>query len=227
MKFFKPLGFVIFFILISMATFAQDASKNMVLDTHWRFQYGRAEFAETKNFNDTLWKTINIPHTWNAKDVFNDDLTYARGIAWCRKSIALTLQQLSNKVSIYFEGAYQITDVYINGAFVGKHKGGYAAFSFDITDKLQEGKNTIAVKVNNAQNPFIPPLSIDYAGYGGIYRPVTLIFRNAISFNGEYASSGIKIKTPQVSKDKATVEIEASVKNQTSKNQNITLTVSL
>nr|WP_294894374.1 glycoside hydrolase family 2 TIM barrel-domain containing protein [uncultured Pedobacter sp.] len=224
MKIFKPIGFFICCLFISVNTFAQNIEPSITLTKDWKFQYGGTDFAETPNFNDTLWSTVNIPHTWNAKDIFDDDLTYARGIAWYRKSIALSAQQLTNNVSIYFDGVYQIADIYINGAFVGEHKGGYTAFSFDITDKLQEGKNTIAVKVNSAQNPFIPPLSIGYASYGGIYRPVKLVFSKAIRFNGVYAGSGIKIKTPQVSNEKASIEIDANIKNTTDINQNIKLT---
>jgi beta-galactosidase len=222
LKFFKPICFLMYCFFISATVFAQN--NNLIpLDKNWKFQYGGTDFAETKDFKDQAWLTVNLPHTWNAKDVFDDDLTYARGIAWYRKNINISKEQLNQKASLYFDGVYQIADVYVNGAFVGKHKGGYTAFTFDITEFLEEGKNTIAVKVDNTQNSFIPPLSIGYAGYGGIYRPVKLMFANELNFDGFYASSGIKIKTPQVNKQSAKISIDASIKNSANQSKNITL----
>ena len=223
LKFFKPIGFFIYCFFISAAVFAQK-NNSILLDKNWKFQYGGTDFAETKDFKDQAWLTVNVPHTWNAKDVFDDDLTYARGIAWYRKNIDISKEQLNQKASLYFDGVYQIADIYVNGAFVGRHKGGYTAFTFDITEFLEEGKNTIAVKVDNTQNSFIPPLSIGYAGYGGIYRPVKLIFANEVNFDGLYASSGIKIKTSQVTKQSGLIVIEATVKNSAYQSKNITLT---
>nr|WP_294897238.1 glycoside hydrolase family 2 TIM barrel-domain containing protein [uncultured Pedobacter sp.] len=219
----RSIFFFIYLISISGTIFAQNIDKNIFLTTNWKFQYGGTEFAETGSFNDSKWSTVYIPHTWNTKDIFDDDLTYARGVAWYRKSFSISSEQLYNNVAIYFEGVYQVADVYVNGAFVGRHKGGYTAFSFDITDKLKEGNNIIAVKVNSTQDPFIPPLSIGYASYGGIYRPVRLIFSDPINFVGTYASSGVKITTPQVSKEHADLEIEATVKNSSLITQKISL----
>lgn len=223
MNLFKSAFFYIFFLLISVPIFAQNNDSNTWLNIDWKFQYGGTEFAETTDFKDAAWSTVSVPHTWNAKDVFDDDLTYARGIAWYRKTVMLNEKQLAQNVAIYFDGVYQIASVYVNGAFVGQHKGGYTAFSFDITDKLKAGKNVIAVKVDNSQNSFIPPLAIGYAGYGGIYRPVKLVFSNAVNFDGAYASSGIKIKTPLVSKQSGSIEIEATVSNGSSAIQKVSL----
>ncbi len=223
MRIYKSVAFFICCFFFVTPTFSQIADETISLDKNWKFQYGGTEFAETTNFKDAAWPTVNIPHTWNAIDVFDDDLTYARGIAWYRKTVNLTAKQLSNKTEIYFDGVYQIANVYVNGVFVGEHKGGYTAFSFDISDWLKEGENTIAVKVDNSQNAFIPPLSIGYAGYGGIYRSAKLVFSKNVSFNGLYASSGIKIKTPKVDAKNGSFEIEATIKNDASENQKVSL----
>jgi beta-galactosidase len=223
LKKIKSFGFLIYFFFLSSTIFAQN-SNSVSLDKNWKFKYGGTDFAETKDFKDQAWQTVNVPHTWNAKDVFDDDLTYARGIAWYRKNIEISKEQLNQKASLNFDGVSQVADVYVNGAFVGQHKGGYTAFTFDITEFLEEGKNTIAIKVDNSQNPFIPPLSIGYASYGGIYRPVKLTFNNSVNFYGLYASSGIKIKTPQVNQQNGQVSIDATIKNDGNQSQNIILT---
>ncbi len=71
------------------------------------------------------------------------------------------------------------TDVWLNGQHLANHLGGYLPFSVDLTNFLFDGKNILKVKVNNENNPVIPPgrpLEIlDFNYYGGIYRDVTLI----------------------------------------------------
>ena len=64
----------------------------------------------------------------------------------------------------------------MNGTFVGNHKGGYSAFTFDVTDYVHAGRNLIAVSVDNSHNPDIAPLSADFTFFGGIYRDVYLVY---------------------------------------------------
>lgn len=184
------------------------------INDNWKFRPGGYEFSNLEKTNDDGWQHVALPHTWNASDPFDDDATYRRGICWYRKQLQITPAQLTKRVFLYFEGANQVSDVYINGAFVGQHRGGYTAFSFDVTSYLKPGVNLLAVQVNNAQDNFIPPLSVGYAMYGGIYRDVWLITTNKIHFNlTDHASSGVFISTPQVSASAATVKIRGNVVN--------------
>ena len=76
---------------------------------------------------------------------------------------------------LQFAGANQVADVWVNGTHLGQHQGGYARFRFGATAALTPGRRTcIAVKVTNAANPDIAPLSADYTFQGGIYRNVSL-----------------------------------------------------
>jgi hypothetical protein len=111
--------------------------------------------------SDAGWRTVSIPHTWNAHDPFDDDASYRRGIGWYRKELHLDDALRGKRIFLYFEGANEVSDVYVNGAFVGEHRGGYTAFAFDITSFVKfdgsENANLVAVKVDNSQDPFIPP----------------------------------------------------------------------
>ena len=67
--------------------------------------------------------------------------------------------------------------VFINGTPAGEHKGGYTAFSVEITDLVRfDGENEVTVAVDSTERPDTPPFggSIDYLTYGGIYREVSL-----------------------------------------------------
>lgn len=213
--------FLLYLFLLNTAwpIFAKAQSRlTWSVNDNWKYLPNGADFAQRPKADDSKWETINLPHTWNAKDPFDDDETSRRGISWYRKKIMLDSRFKNKRLFLNFEGVGQVADVYINGVFVGQHKGGYTAFTFDITHLVKLGdkptENLIAVQVNNAQNDFLPPLSIGYASYGGIYRDAWLIATNTLHFSlSDYGSKGVYISTPSVSKDKATVSLKAKVTN--------------
>jgi beta-galactosidase/beta-glucuronidase len=59
------------------------------------------------------------------------------------KNIEVGGEDLENRVIIHFGAVDYRAVLYINGEFVGEHRGGYTPFEFDITDKLKMGKNTL------------------------------------------------------------------------------------
>ena len=52
-------------------------------------------------------------------------------------------KDLISRVFINFGAVDQIATVFINGAEVGSHKGGYTPFKFEITDYIKYGENEI------------------------------------------------------------------------------------
>lgn len=188
------------------------------INDNWKYLPQGADFAQRPKADDTKWQTVNLPHTWNAKDPFDDDETSRRDISWYRKKLVLDKRFNNKNIYLNFEGAYQVADVYVNGVFAGQHKGGYTAFTFDITHlvKLDDNptENLIAVQLNNAQDNFVPPLSIGYASYGGIYRDAWLISTNKLHFKVlDHGSSGIFISTPKVDSTAAQVNIRGTISN--------------
>lgn len=208
------------FLLILFTVAKAEAQNNRIIvgiNDNWKFQKGGAEYANTPDFDDGAWQRVNLPHTWNANDPFDDDQTYFRGVGWYRKTFRLESALKNKNVFLLFEGAYQVTDVYVNGKFAGEHKGGFTAFWFDITsylDTTKNAKNVIAVQVNSSHNNFIPPLSVGYALYGGIYRKVWLVATNDLHLTEiNNNSQGIFISTPKVSQQSASVKVKTSVTN--------------
>lgn len=188
------------------------------VNDNWKYLPQGADFAQRPKADDSKWQSVNIPHTWNAKDPFDDDETSRRDISWYRKKILLDKRFKDKKVYLNFEGAYQVADVYVNGVFAGQHKGGYTGFTFDITSLVKLGdtptENLIAVQLNNAQDNFIPPLSIGYASYGGIYRDAWLIGTDKLHFKMlDHGASGLYISTPTVDSTLASVQIRTTISN--------------
>ena len=187
----------------------------MTINDNWRFSPDGASSAQMRDTADDNWEKINIPHTWNDKDAFDDTPDYRRGASWYRKNLTLDRNLKNKRIFLYFEAANQTADVYVNEKFVGNHIGGYSAFAFDVTDFIKDDEpNLIAVKVDNSFNADIAPLTADFTFYGGIYRDVWLIATDDVHLKvTDYASSGVTITTPQVSEKSATVNVRGTIEN--------------
>ena len=190
----------------------------------WKQVTGDLAGAEKIDFTDASWQTVNLPNTWNAIDAYTQK-KYYRGIGWYRKNLLLTNKHAGKKLFINFEGVFLKADVYINGKFVGEHKGGYTGFTFDISSYVSiPGKNTIAIKVDNSKDLDLPPISGDYTMFGGIYRDVYLVSTNAVHFNEtNLGSSGVFLETPVVNEKTATIKVRGTIANQSTVNTSLTI----
>ncbi len=215
----------VFFILLLLVTAgsAFSARIKFSINDNWRFLQQDIALAFNPDVADTGWEMVNLPHTWNKTDVMDDEPGYYRGIGWYRRTVELPADYSNKQITIYFEGANQETEVFVNGKSAGTHVGGYTRFSFDITPLVKAGtKNLIAVKVNNRYNELIPPLTADFTFFGGIYRDVFLIVteKQHVSTT-HYASEGIYITTPSVNEKQARVEIKTLLTNASSQDKKL------
>lgn len=210
------------FFLSTSAKAQVEPSKS--INSNWLFQKG-----DTAN-NSGGWNQVSIPHTWNALDVIDDEPGYYRGDAWYKKTIYLPPNWSQKEVYIYFEGAAQVTEIFVNGKRAGQHTGSYTAFSIPISEYLNFSKsgntaNQLVVKVNNSHNEDIPPLSGDYTFFGGIYRDVYLKAYEKIHFEADNnAANGVFISTPLVTNNTAELNIRGAFVNKSGSKKNIVLT---
>jgi beta-galactosidase len=211
------------FILSGFILLLHSENKNMnrsriqfTINEQWKFTRHENDNFILKNYNDSDWSIVNLPHTWNKTDAFDENKTYFRGNSFYRKKISLNPEWKNKKIFLLFEGANQVTDLYLNGKYIGEHKGGYTAFTFDITSFLDfENENLISIRVNNSHNDDIPPLNADFTFYGGIYRDVWLIVTDLVHIDLlDYSSPGIYIDTPELSTDEAEVRIRGTIVNE-------------
>ncbi|MFC5449980.1 discoidin domain-containing protein [Paenibacillus aestuarii] len=195
-------------------------------DSSWKFNRGNAVGAEAADFDDSSWRTLDLPHDWSIEQDFNKDSAAGRdaafldgGTGWYRKSFTMPSEAAGKKVTITFDGVYMDSTVYINGHVLGNRPNGYISFEYDLTPYLKYNgdKNVIAVKVVNQQ-----PSSRWYSG-SGIYRHVWLSITDQVHV-GQWGTS---ITTPQVSDASADVNVKTTVMNETSASKQVTLTTTI
>jgi len=225
-------------LLLPLVLVAQEPRTQRTINDGWHFAYGGQSFAERftsivepgkiraferAQVSDAGWEQVTIPHTWNAKDPFDDVPGYRRGLAWYRRYLTLDSSYVGKQLFLQFEGVNQVADVYVNGAFAGRHEGGYTGFTFDVTQWLKVGeKNLIAVQVNNTTDPFLAPLAIGYALYGGIYRDVWLVATSPVHIAlDDHGSNGTAVTTPYVRQDSARTRVQATVVNHGNASQTV------
>jgi beta-galactosidase len=196
---------------------------NQSINQFWKFSKGEFTDAQKAIFDDSVWESVSIPHTWNKDDAVDETPGYYRGTGWYRRFFNIPAEKKDKEIYISFDGVCQEAELFINGQSVGTHLGGYTRFVFDISKFVKFGEpNIFVVKVSNKYNENIPPLSADFTFFGGIYRDVNLIYteKQHISTT-DYASSGVYIKTPSVSENEAIVQIKTLVSNDNNTVQNL------
>ena len=217
----KLSAFCCCLLLAATSLKAQERIKKTI-NTNWNFHKGDINgFPKTKIAVN--WEKVNIPHTWNVIDVTDDEPGYYRGIGWYQKNVVIPSSWKNKDIYIYFEGASQVAEVFINGKSIGSHIGGYTFFSLPISDAVNfDQPNNISIKVNNEYNEDIPPLSADFTFYGGIYRDVYLVAVNKVHFDMDnHASKGVFVSTPKVTKEQASVLVKGILSNTSSSKQSL------
>ena len=210
-------------LLLVMTGTVYSQRVTQTINDGWKFSLFEGD-ASTADFDISGWTDVSIPHTWNAKDADDEISGYFRGKGWYRKVVAVEELIPEQRVYLSFEGANQETNVFVNGTFVGNHKGGYSAFTFDVTDYVHAGRNLIAVSVDNSHNPDIAPLSADFTFFGGLYRDVYLVYTSPVQLSTtHYASSGVYLKTVGITDAQAEVCAKTFLSNALKSNQALIL----
>lgn len=193
----------------------------------WRFINTDASGAESAQFDDSDWKTVTLPHDWSiAGPVKEDNPSRAQGgffptgIGWYRETFNVSTADIRPdlRTFVVFEGVMANSDVYINGVHLGHRPYGYVSFVYELTPHLHRGANTLAVRVDNSDQP----ASRWYAG-AGIYRQVRLVTTNATHI----VPWGTFVTTPKVSASSATVHIRSTFINESTLAVEVSLRVRL
>ena len=211
---------VVLFMLWGMSIFAQR--QDILLNNDWNFRFSHQVQKGTE-------VRVDLPHTWNAQDALSGKIDYKRGIGNYEKNLFIRPEWKGKRLFIRFEGVNNIADVFINRRHIGEHRGGYGAFIFEITGKVEYGKeNSILVRVNNGEQLDIMPLVGDFNFYGGIYRDVHLLITDETCISPlDYASPGVRLIQDSVSHRYAKVRAIVDLSNGSSGNQEVELNVRL
>ena len=220
------------FVMASLGTTTMTAAQKqaprleLAADSDWKFLLGDPSGAESRDFADASWRTVNLPHDWSIEGVPNKDNPtgsgggfFPAGTGWYRKTFSAPLEWRGKRVSVEFDGVYKDATVYFNGRELGMHPYGYTGFIFDLTPDLDfSGRNVLAVRVDNSAQPN----SRWYSG-SGIYRHVRVV----VTDSTHVAHWGMLVATPEVSDSAAKVSLHTRVANESAEDESVIVKTTL
>lgn len=215
--------FVLFSVICtSLNALSAHERRKQLFDADWKFKLGDNMNAKFAEYDDATWKALDLPHDWSIEGTVdpeapsgNDGAYLPTGIGWYRKTFKLSSDDINNKkIGIYFEGIYMNSEVFLNGKSIGVRPYGYSSFCYDLTPYVREGKNVMAIRVDNSQQK-----NCRWYSGSGIYRHVWLTMTDFVHVD----HWGVAITTPEVSEEKALVQVKTILKNENSSTQNVTL----
>jgi len=193
----------------------------------WRFIQADPAGAQQPAFDDSAWKTVTLPHDWAIAGPVDQNAPtrgaggfFPAGVGWYRKAFTVSTSEASptaaRRTFIVFDGVMANGDVYLNGELLGHRPYGYVTFVYELTPHLRPGKNIVAVRVDDSQQP----ASRWYTG-AGINRQVRLVTTG----DTHIVPWGTFVTTPAVSAGSATIHIRSTVTNESAKLASLSLQV--
>ena len=168
----------------------QQQRKNwFTLSGEWEFCFDDADIGLKEGYalgNKDFDKKINVPFAYQCKESGIGDET-VHEIMWYKKEFVI--DGVDTGRLLCFNGVDYIADVYLNGALVGHHEGGYAGFDIDVTKYIKKGKNVLVVRVYDPEWSDIPRGKQSWTGkrfacwYAAIWKSVWIE-----EFNKDYAT---------------------------------------
>ena len=177
------------------------------LNSGWRFYFADAPDAADADY-------VTLPHTWNVDD---GEGSYLRTTANYIRELNIPKEWEGKRLFMRFGGAQSVAELFVNGNYVGEHRGGFTAFTIEITDHVRYGTdNHLRVVVSNDMRSDVLPLSTDVNLAGGIYRDVELMVtpKDIIS-PLYYGTGGVIVEQHKVTKENASgvVKVYLSTKS--------------
>jgi beta-galactosidase len=213
---------VLLAISFSSITAQESIQRKQLFDYNWKFFLGDVSEAKASNFEDKSWRVLDLPHDWSIEGKLDENNPaksaggyFPTGIGWYRKSFTMPSEWKGKQVSIYFEGVYMNSEVFINGKSLGVYPYGYSSFKYDLTPYLEPNKeNVISVRVDNSKQQ-----NCRWYSGSGIYRHVWMIVTDSIHI----AHQGVGITTSDIAQEQAKVSVKIKVKNETNFPQEINI----
>jgi len=218
--------------LISCQQKTQEIAKTDVIKREFDFNFDW-KFQEQKDttkltqvpLTDDTWREIRLPHDWSVEHSFDEKWDGATGylpggVGVYQKHFTTDVDTKEKSVYILFDGVYNNATFWLNGQQLGENPYGYSPVYWDLTPYLNEkGKeNILTVHVDRSRY-------VDSRWYpgSGIYRKVKLITLDKV----HVPIWGTFIKTPEVSKERATIDLDIKVENQLSEASNVVLSTKI
>ena len=228
---------MLLFFLIPSILLGRDVSP---FNGEWEFKKGpfvQSNSVYNVDFRSGQWSKVEIPHTWNNKDMQTDRANttafrnpqdrFYTGEGIYKKTYTPAKEDQDKRTYLKFEGVGSIATVYVNNSFAGRHEGAYSAFAVEVSSLLKYGEpNEILVVADNTmRQDVIPVNNVLFGVYGGIYRDIEIIKTNKINIAvDDYASPGVYISQKNINKSQAQIEVKTKIDNKTGLQNNVTVT---
>lgn len=218
---------------------------SLALSTGWRFSLSQDAGGSEPAPDARSWVEVSLPHTWNRVGYYIPDspgrvntpanINKTQGVGWYRLSFTAGPQLNRKKTWLEFDAASRTAEVWLNGAHIGQHAGGFSRFRFDVTDTIHAGEpNVLVVRTDNTRptaggpTADVLPLSGDFFVHGGLYRPVRLVVTDAIHFDMlDYGGPGVYASTSAIDGHSAQVSVRARIVNDSARSAPITVETTL
>lgn len=122
----------------------------MNLNGKWKFAFDDKNIGlNEKWFVDSHFdKEINVPFAYQTKLSGIADPTF-HDIVWYQRTFEVPAEWKNRRVKVHFGAVDYRAWVYVNEQLVGYHEGGHVSFSFDITNYLTWGTESLVVRVED------------------------------------------------------------------------------
>jgi beta-glucuronidase len=132
-----------------------------------------ADPSERVEYDFDTSPSLKVPGDWNTQ---RPELLYYEGSVWYRRKFDFAGLNDDQQAFVRFGAVNYRADVYLNGKKLGTHIGGFTPFTFEVTQLLKKGANSLVIKVDNKRSRNgVPTLNTDWWNYGGITREVKLV----------------------------------------------------
>jgi len=168
------------------------------------------------------WEEVTLPHSAFIEPLAAPDRQWT-GICWYKKLYRPDRRQRHRHTGLLFDGAMQDAIVYLNGAEIARHTGGYLPFYVNLTDDLDYSReNEIMVRLDNRESSLLPSGTPEgepgFLWYSGLYRNVSLYVTDRLHITAppEYPSTlggGIITGVRDISRESATITLSVHVSN--------------
>ncbi len=182
------------------------------LNGEWDFEFDYNNVGEKEKWykKTAFSRKIIVPYAFQCKASGIGEAPGANNVWYLRK---LSYNKKAGKrLILNFEGVDYIAKVYVNGELVGTHRGGYARFSFDITNYLK-AENILIVKCEDSYDRFQPRGKQRWKDESFLcwYTDTTGIWKSV--WAEEVSSSYLKRANYSLSMDSDNVEYEYEIGN--------------
>lgn len=136
-----------------------------------------AAWTVPRDYDDGAWQTVPVPSCWNT---LRPEWRHYEGGAWYTRTFRHTadpdVAPAGERVVLHVGAAAYGARVFLNGRFVGAHRGASTPFCLELTRHLRDGTNRLQIQVDNARRADrVPMHHTDWFNYGGLYRSVCLL----------------------------------------------------